>query len=50
MNRSDLVTAAARHEMEIDMPNISGIRVRHSKTGGYWKIVRTVAEIEALFA
>jgi len=50
INRADLVTAALRHEMEIDMPDFSGIRVRHNKTGGYWKLVRTVEEIEAMFA
>jgi len=48
MNRSELVTAANKYEMEIDMPNIQGIRVRSSKTGGYWKIVSTVEEIKEI--
>jgi hypothetical protein len=49
-NRADLVTAAIRNGMEVDMPDFSGIRVRHNRTGGYWVLVRTVSEIEALFA
>lgn len=41
--------AARRFEMEVDTRD-DFMLVRHCKTGGKWRVVRTVAEIEAFFA
>lgn len=43
----DAILYAIKNEMEVN-DHGTMIQVRHAKTGGYWKIVRTVADIEKI--
>lgn len=46
---ASMVNIAEQNEMEIDTRS-DCMLVRHNKTGGYWKIVRTVEDIKAILA